>query len=517
MGLGLNAGRLGRLASPPTDDGRVRPFPAFWDFANDNYRTKDGNTQALTTGAYTRAGSGWAESQTGIWSEFFANVLRRTDRGVTVEPARTNAIRNNSMQGAAAGSPGTLPTNWSLTLTGGLSSSVVAVDTLNGMDRIRVRIQGTTTNTNQTVFAFESTTGVAAATGQTWTESLFLAINNTTNIFFGQLTVTERTSAGGFVTQGGDPQNPMPLLTTTPQRFLYTYTTSGGGTVAAAQPRFAIGFQSAGLAVDFTLDICWPQMEQGASASTPIRTAGTAGVRNADTLPLKAPWDAYDLLFTFSDNTTQSVPQLMGDYTVPTSLNRPTIKRVDALRTDPTKCLFVVGDSIGRGDGGSAFWYAALAASYTPTRPYKNVAVGGQNSSVMYDGVRTDTAHKDWTWIVCDGRPNTGEAAATVIQNYKDIIASVTAGGGRVFVAPVLPMSPGGGTDPLASVVSAINAALLSDPAFTGKTMGSTPQADYLAALNDDTKRTGDFVHVNDAGQALQATHFRTALDALGY
>ncbi len=41
-----------------------------------------------------------------------------------LEPQRTNSIRNSSMVGAVAGSPGTLPTNWTRQNSSGLTQGV---------------------------------------------------------------------------------------------------------------------------------------------------------------------------------------------------------------------------------------------------------------------------------------------------------------------------------------------------------------------------------------------------------
>jgi hypothetical protein len=63
----------------------------------------------LTT---TRASLAWSDDSIGVWRQFANNIPRITDKGLLVEEARTNGIRNNSMQGAVVGTPGTPPTNW---------------------------------------------------------------------------------------------------------------------------------------------------------------------------------------------------------------------------------------------------------------------------------------------------------------------------------------------------------------------------------------------------------------------
>lgn len=47
--------------------------------------------------------------------------------GLLVEPQRTNSIRNNSMQGAVAGTPGTPPTNWTMGTANGISREILGL------------------------------------------------------------------------------------------------------------------------------------------------------------------------------------------------------------------------------------------------------------------------------------------------------------------------------------------------------------------------------------------------------
>src|SRR5262252_4479177 len=60
----------------------------------------------------TRALAKSCQTLSGSWITVAANTPCRTNLGTSSEEARTNSVTNNSMQGAAAGTPGTLPTNW---------------------------------------------------------------------------------------------------------------------------------------------------------------------------------------------------------------------------------------------------------------------------------------------------------------------------------------------------------------------------------------------------------------------
>ena len=112
---------------------------------------------------------------------------------------------------------------------------------------------------------------------------------NVTNVNFA---ISERTSAGAFVTnQAGTniTSNIPPSL----QRFINSATLSGGATTARALPRIDANVTS-GQAVDFTLRIGLPQMEQSSFATSPIKTLGSAAVtRSPDVATVdltNAPW-----------------------------------------------------------------------------------------------------------------------------------------------------------------------------------------------------------------------------------
>jgi hypothetical protein len=74
-------------------------------------------------------------------------------QGITVEEQRTNLITNNTMVGAVAGTPGTLPTNWSGSLAGpGLTSSIQSVAIVNGVAVIDYQVIGTVAKVSTTCY-----------------------------------------------------------------------------------------------------------------------------------------------------------------------------------------------------------------------------------------------------------------------------------------------------------------------------------------------------------------------------
>ena len=210
-----------------------------------------------------------------------------TSGGVTgcpallVEPAATNGIRNNSMNGAVTGTPGTLPTagGWANSLLG-LTQTIIGTGTENGISYIDIRFSGTATTTDVAETRYESTTQIDAASGQTWTHSVYLkkiAEPNPPSNY--QLNIYERTVAGGYVANGASTVVP---TTTNLQRFSQTRTLSGALT-AKVQPGLFYSVVS-GTAYNFTIRIGYPQMETGSVATSVIPTTAGTGSRSADVI-----------------------------------------------------------------------------------------------------------------------------------------------------------------------------------------------------------------------------------------
>jgi phage gp46-like protein len=228
----------------------------------------------LTT---TRASVGYAEDVVGNWTSFGPNVMRRTNKGVLIEEMRTNGIRNNSMQGAVAGTPGTLPTNWSAVLLG-TSQQIIGIGAVNGIDYVDIRIFGTPNQTNNLPIQFEPGSQITAASGQVWSESAFVALvgGSLTNV--GNVNLRCNWQGPGSNSSGSDFKS---SLTATLKRFEMAQTAPASTTFIL--PQIVFGLTNAA-AVDFTIRIGWPQAELGAFVTSPIRTTTAAVVRAADAI-----------------------------------------------------------------------------------------------------------------------------------------------------------------------------------------------------------------------------------------
>jgi len=257
------------------------------DFANGWSLSGGAPSSLLTT---TRASTAWAPNAAGVYTSFSSNTPRITDLGLLTEEARTNSIRNNSMQGVTTGvigSGGALPTNWSNAALLGLTLAVTGSGTELGMDYIELRLSGTSSGSGSAQVYFDTTTGITAASGQTWTESAFvrLAAGSWANVSNGgpRLEIWELTSGGAYVTEGDSSY--FTGIGTTYQRLSYTYALVGGGTVARALPLINLIYGN-GVAIDVTFRIAWPQFEQGAFVTSPVRTTAAATTRAADAVSL---------------------------------------------------------------------------------------------------------------------------------------------------------------------------------------------------------------------------------------
>lgn len=129
-------------------------------------------TRAQTGGVQSTAINGGNNGLTFYGADVprFTGAVQR----LLVEGQGTNTIQNPWCEGAVAGSPGTMPTRWSVTGSSvGLTRTVVAAGVENQIPYVDLRFNGTATaglNVDVSLDALSA----SAASGQTWTGSVYI-------------------------------------------------------------------------------------------------------------------------------------------------------------------------------------------------------------------------------------------------------------------------------------------------------------------------------------------------------
>lgn len=242
----------------------------------------------------TRASQGWYFDASGVLQFAGVDVSRfdyaaGTVQGLLVEPQFINALRNSSMSGAVAGTPGALPTNWTFAAgSTGIASQVVGLATESGLPCIDVRFYGTAASTSSFSLRFDAGNVIASLPGQVWTLSSFSKIvaGSTAGISAISHLFVENKTGGSFATSGTTAFVPSSSL----QRF------AAARTLTDATGVFVTGGISvvvlSGQSVDITLRIGLPQLGQGAIATSPVPTSGSAATREADIATIALPQTA---------------------------------------------------------------------------------------------------------------------------------------------------------------------------------------------------------------------------------
>jgi hypothetical protein len=200
------------------------------------------------------------------WLDFGANEARAAGAAprLLIEGQRTNNVPNPRAEGAVAGTPGTLPANWSIAITAsGVSREIVGAVTVAGLPGLRVRFFGTPAANGNIQVLHLLNNVVPASAGQVWTSTCFYrlaggALTNITNI-------RHRTRVAG---SNQDVLTVLsPAMDGTLRRYGHTLTCNAGATFIYAELTSVI---TSGQAVDATMDVIAPQLELGPAASTPI-------------------------------------------------------------------------------------------------------------------------------------------------------------------------------------------------------------------------------------------------------
>jgi hypothetical protein len=265
------------------------------NFVDDVGRLNGVTSSSTSLLTVTRASDGYAQDTAGAWALFGPNVARRTNRGLLVEEARTNSIRNNSMQGAVAGvigGGGALPTNWSWGGGTGITLEVVAIGTENGIDYLDLKLSGTTGSGSFGLRPEAAADQIAASSGQVRTYSAFTALRagSIANITSIQQNTSGYTAGGATNADGAlsaDIKGSLPTSLNAASRSNVVITLADA-TTAFVRPQLLLVYNTS-VAIDITLRIGWPQEELGSFSTSPIRTTSAAATRAADVISVTTP------------------------------------------------------------------------------------------------------------------------------------------------------------------------------------------------------------------------------------
>jgi hypothetical protein len=210
--------------------------------------------------------------------------------GLLVEEQKTNLIRNNTMQGAVVGTPGTAPTYWSFgTSSGGISREIVGVGEEDGISYVDVRWYGTPTVNPITYWSFNSESNNSSFPG---TRTVRYTFSNYIKVVGGTVP-SSSTFIVVFYNMNSSFQNlqqyqvlNISLSNTIGKKLIenrYSFTNGDFSNLDTAyiRPYYQWNF-TYNEPIDITLRIGMPQVELSSFASSVIPTSGSTSTRTKE-------------------------------------------------------------------------------------------------------------------------------------------------------------------------------------------------------------------------------------------
>jgi hypothetical protein len=316
-------------------------------------------------------------------------------QGLLIEEQRTNSIRNNTMQGAVAGTPGTLPTNWStFTPLTGLTREIVGTGTESGITYIDVRVSGTPSAAGLFLINFESNTQNVASNGQSWSGSTYckLQAGSLTGISSLVLRTSALDAAQVEVSNTSQTFTPTTAALST-QRISANHTNTSAST---AYEIVYLRVSLSGVAIDITLRIGLPQLELGAFATSVIPTTTTALTRNADVASMTgtnfSSWfnPTASTLYVEWTNIAAAIPsggsQLICDISDGTASNFYRVFQSQVAGTKASTNMFSGGVNPGRIDSGGAYSNATVKAASAFAASDRAISANGNAATTSATG-----------------------------------------------------------------------------------------------------------------------------------
>lgn len=304
------------------------PSRAWWpadtvyaaDFIGNRYMKNGTHIAQSAAMTFSRASEKLAQTGDGKWMLFAPDVPALTDRGLSCEPEETFYPVNSLFQGVTpglVGAGGALPSNWTVLVSGGLSTEVLHTGMHGDAPYIRLRLFGTTTGTDFQI-ALNAYTQ-AAAEGETWTAALSLrhVAGETTGIT-PYIRVVEETT-GSFVAASSTAfaqSGPF-------EREVVTRTLQSGST-NNVRARFRLTLPDTGVPIDLTADLLLPVLTASPVPGTPMLTNPTdVTLRTSDAATLLLPSGARVLTLQQGNNESATFAEAGDAYALPAGLVQP--------------------------------------------------------------------------------------------------------------------------------------------------------------------------------------------------
>jgi uncharacterized protein YmfQ (DUF2313 family) len=213
----------------------------------------------------------------------FDGAGQRTE-AVLVEGAATNFVANARSGGAAVGTPGTLPTGFTVAGAPLALAEVTFAGLEDGLPCVELRIAGTLGAATDLDIAFTTTTATPAVVADVFTGSFFWRLISGTAPTNWRMRFEEYSSGGALLVGNQVDLAAATAAALRGQRVSSAYTV---GNASAAFLRHVMRLRFAAGAVNTTLRLAVPQLERGAIATSPILNpvgAPAATTRAADQL-----------------------------------------------------------------------------------------------------------------------------------------------------------------------------------------------------------------------------------------
>lgn len=261
---------------------------------NDTVYNSVSSFLSAVSGNFTRSSAATYFDSSGIMQIAATNTLRfdhdpttHVFKGALFEEARTNYIKNSTVVGAVAGSPGTPPTGWVLNTAGGgatVTSTIVGAGTVNGMKYIDIRSQGTLPATNGFInfanFDLTTSTSISNAT--------YVAGSMRLELISGSLPssltyIVSEQNGSTFLANRTLFTVPFGTSIPTLQYFGDATAATNSSVNNFSAPRLVFGSRgSTPIAFDFTLRIANPQVEISTYPTSFIPTTTATATRTVD-------------------------------------------------------------------------------------------------------------------------------------------------------------------------------------------------------------------------------------------